>query len=470
MSSPETTIEIRSFKGINIREPPSMVQDDELVECINFDIGRAGELTKRTGFAQIHDGATLGLNSVRLIGHYNTSTYSQILVRSGNTLYYSNDGVSFTAIGNYNIEFGVQYIDKFYMVRTDGDIIEWNGIAATVLADTPRGTYCSVYKDRLFVINSSSTDPNGPSELKYSEINDFSDFPSINVTLISPGDGDILTCLAVIHDTLIVFKVTKTYAYYVQGQPESWVLRVSNPEIGCISKYTPREIEGFLFFVGPRGVYKTDGNLFEDISSSIQPVFEDRLVNLTNVNIDTAAWWDDKYFLLFNPTPSTQRYFIYHLRTGGWTEWVPNGIKPGTFLEINTSNPGKGLYAGDLLPSGKIFRYGGGAFTDAGVQYVCSLKTKDYDFGLPTDTKRGKWVGIDTKGTGLVTLEHWNEEALVDSIEFSSQTGKRVQKARGPGFFRSWAGRVVLTTNTEFQFFGISLVMHRKRQLNKAST
>lgn len=469
MSSDEVVIEIRGFKGINLREPPAMVQDDELVSCINLDIGRAGELKKRTGFALLHTGSTIGPNQTKLIGHFLTPNYSQLIIQSGGNLYYSTDGITMTLIGAYDVEHGTQYVDKFYMVRSSGTVLEWNGVAATSIVGSPSGTFCLVYRDRLFVLNSEAATGLLNSTLYFSEINDFSatGWPSINNLLVRSGDGDFLTSMAVIHDLLIVFKAETTHALYVSGLPENWTLRDINPEIGCISKYTPREIEGFLYFVGTRGVYKTDGNIFEDISSSILELFEDRIVNGTNANIDTAAWWDDKYILLLHPTPSTQRYLVYHLRTGGWTEWVPTDILPSTFLEITTSNPTKGLYCGDLNTTGQIFRFGDGAFTDAGQTYDCSFVTKDYDFGMPSAMKRGKWVAIDCEGQGILNLNHIadGEGSLVSTS--LSESRRVAHKLRGPGYFRTWMAEFSLVSNGDFLFHGMSFVVHKKRGITR---
>lgn len=626
----EAVIEIRGFKGINIREPVSLVQDDELVECINFDIGRAGELAKRTGFFTQHNGATLGLNSVRLVGQFHTFTHHQLIVQAGPSVWYSTNGVAWTKIGDFTASFGVQYVDKFYMVSPTGLIREWDGsgaglldqdtaktvstvgdwsnkLNATVSRDvtavrlypgqvatlkavataasqmqikttegntgrflvnpgeaitfkvrarpnvttrdidaiinywtsagvfissetvsvncpndaytliqgnhvvpataryasfqlevdapaaaqefnfadmsiqdasgreilnSPSGTFCQVFRDRLYVLNSDASDGSANSKLFFSEINNFNynGWPSVNNLLVSPGDGDFLTCLSVIHDTLIIFKTESTWGLYVQGEPDSWVLRNMNPEIGCISKFTPREIEGFLYFVGPRGVYKTDGNLFEDISSNITPAFENRVVNLSNANLDCAAWWEDKYILLFNPTPSTRRYFVYHLRSGGWTEWEFTTVKPSYFVEIYSTNPSKGLWAGDLNATGKVFKYGDDIKTDDGSNYQCRIKSKHFDFGFPGKMKRAKWFAAELEGAGAVNWVNETEQGDKSIPVSISEAARKTFKVKGAEYFRSWSVEMNMTTSQAFTMYGISLAMHGKEKLIKTAT
>lgn len=502
-------IDIRGFKGLNLREPAGMIQDDELSSCLNFDIGRAGELTKRTGFAILHDATTLPNAPVEILGHYKTLNYSQIIAKCGGSLWRSSDGASWTEIpltvpvAEYytynpgvslallwnvdtggsaadsmtvtvedyatNASWGVQYANKFYILRHDELMLEWDGASLSILPDTPRATYGMVYKDRLFTCNWRIE--NEESRLKYSEPGDFADWPVENFIDVNQGDGDHLTCCAIIHDLLIVFKTQTTWALYTTGAPVQWVLRNSNPEIGCISKSTPREIEGFLYFVGVRGVYKTDGNIYEDISSSIEPVFNDRVIADSTVDVDSAAWWEDRYILFFHPTASTYRYFIYHLRTGGWTEWeFAEEITPATFLEITTAVPQRGLYAGTSSASGRVYRHGDAAFTDAGTPFECSFETKDFDFTLPSTMKRGMWMLVDIDSAAASS---WTQETDGDNTVIGATIAtdrRRAHKLPGPGYFRTWKLTGSVTSNLDFTFYGITLYMAQKTGLIKART
>lgn len=461
----ELPVEIRGFKGINLREPEGMVQDDELTECVNLDIGRAGELKKRTGFEVLHTGSTLGANSVQLVGHFLTDTYSQLIIQAGSNLYWTTDFNTFNLIGAYSVSYGVQYTNKFYMVRASGTILEWTGAAISAIASTPSGTFCLVYRDRLFVLSSSGAGTLN-SRLYFSSIADFSatGWPSTNFIDVRAGDGDFLTCLAVIHDLLLIFKTKSTHALYVQGLPENWVLRSINPEIGCVSKYTPREIEGFLFFVGARGVYKTDGNIFEDLSSSIFTQFHNRTINLTTTNVDTAAWFDDKYILLLRPDTSTTKYFVYHLRTGGWTEWQPvAGITPAYFIEVQTTSPPKGLYCGDLSATGKIYRYGGSGYTDSGSLYEARFSTKEFDFGMPSTFKRGKWLGVDILGAGTAIVNYTVDGTDRNGTTLTSIERRAEHKSLGPGYFRVLTVSMSVTSNAAFTLLGLTLYLHKKR-------
>lgn len=468
-------IDIRGFKGLNLREPEGMVQDDELVSCINFNIGRAGELTKRTGFAILHNASTLPNAPVELLGQYETLNYSQIIAKCGGSLWHSSDGSTWTEIAfateDYaaNVTWGVQYANKFYILRYDAIMMEWNGTTLTEIAGTPSATFGLVYKDRLFTCNWK--EEGAESRLKFSEPGDLTSWPVENFIDVSQGDGDFLTCCAVIHDLLIVFKTKTTWGLYTTGAPSQWTLRNSNPEIGCISKSTPREIEGFLYFVGVRGVYKTDGNIFEDISASIQTVFNNRVIANSTVDIDSASWWEDRYILFFHPTASTYQYFVYHLRTGGWTEWqFSEEITPATFLEVTSATPQRGLYAGTTSATGRVYRHGDGAFTDAGSNFECSFRTKEFDFTLPSLMKKGMWILVDIESAAQATWvqEKDGDHTITDITPAASR--RRAHKMVGPGYFRVWQISGSISSNSDFTFYGITLYMAQKTPLIKART
>lgn len=474
----EVPVQLRGFKGINVREDSAIIQDNELMDCLNFDLGRSGELMKRSGFEQVHSGSTLGNQSPLLLGHFLTDVYSQLLARSGNGLYFSNDGATWTLIHatkGDEVTHGVQYAGKFYILRNNNVMMSWDGVTLTDITGSPTGTVGVIYKDRLFVMNSRATGGLN-SRVYYSKPGDLSStgWVSTNFIDVSPGDGDFGVTFGIIQDLLVIFKGKSTWALYTNGAPVDWVLRNLNSQIGCISKKSVREIEGFLYFASATAVYRSDGTSFEDISEPISKVLRGRVVNLTNLNNDSFAFWEDKLICLLAPTPSTRRYMVFHTKAGGWTEWKIGGampFRPKDFLEVRTTVPQVGLYCVDENPTGKVFRFGNPtSFNDAGARYVCRFATKQYDFDEPTMTKRGKWLSIDSVGKGKIDFDHWvNSEPLVSGI-LEIVTVRAGIKFPGPGYFRTWQLELSIDTEGDFQLFTITLHMAMKRPIIKVAT
>lgn len=479
MMSAESVINIKGFQGVNLREDPGSIKDSELTSCVNFDLGRNGELTKRTGFESLSAGL-LGSNAVKLIGHFYTATYSQILARIGANLYYSNDGISWTPIGAYAVEYGVQYADKFLMVRRGGTVLVWTGTGTpTAVTGSPGGDFCIIHKERLFVFDSTGTgQPN--SRVYFSAVvvagvpqtPDMSTaWVSTNTIDISVGDGDFLVGGAIVHDLLVIFKSRTSWGIYVQGTSTGdWVVRNLDPKIGCVSKYTIKSIEGIIYFVGSTGIYRTDGTSFKSISDDLLPVLKDRVVNITNANIDQAFFWNDVYLVMLQPSPSVIRYFAYYIRINGWTEWViSGGFRPAYFLEIRAATPNTGVYAGDFNASGNSFRFGSNIYTDVNLPYASSLETKDFDFDAPAAMKRGKWLGVDTVGAAVLTVTHKVNAVVGSSFPVNTDALSKTQKFIGPGYFRTWQLSVSAAGTVSFKLFGFVLFLHKKRSQIGAS-
>lgn len=472
-ASKELSINIERFKGLNFREDPGAIGDHDLQSCLNFNLGRAGELVKRTGFEKINS-ANLGSNSIRLIGHFNTGTISQILARIGVNLYYSTDGLSWNIVsagGPWTVEYGVQYNDKFYMVRKGTTMVEWNGTTATAVTGSPGGDFCIVHKERIFILDSSGTgQPN--YRLYFSNVLSATDWGTgSGSTDINAGDGDFLVGAAIVHDLLIVFKARSTWGIYVQPNKIDWVVRSLNSRIGCASKYSIRVIEDLCYFVGAVNVYRTDGTSFRSISDSLLPILRNRILNISNVNIDSAFFWDDIYVVLVQTTSGSYRYFAYHIRVDGWTEWsIAGGIQPTSFLEIRAaSSPQPAVYAGEINPVGNIYRYGSNVFADNAVQYVSSMRTKDFDFAIRSVIKRGKWMVVDTVGASVMTITHYVNGVAGAARIVNSVAASQTQKAVGPGFFRTWAIDLSSVGASPFTLFGFTAFLHRKSQQIGAS-
>lgn len=473
MPETATVVDLKNFKGLNLQVSPGALEDSEFTEAINVNVGLAGELVKRTGLEKTHNGATLGLNSTLVLGHFLTDTISQLIVKSGSNVYYSTDGTTFTLLGAYSdASWGVQYAGNFYIIRSGNIMVKWDGTTASTIAGSPSGTFALIYKERMYVLNSSAAGTLS-SRLYFSTAGDVSatGWPGTNFFDVQPGDGDFLTCLAVVQDLLLIFKGKATWALYVQGQLTDWIIRTLNVEVGCISKYALRQIQGYLYVSSYQGIYRTDGAVFTDISQQIAPVFEDRVVNLTTLNVDAFGVWGNQLICMISPTSGVKVYYIYHFRVGAWTKWeFASGLLPQTFTEVRSVSLGAGLYAGDGGTSGYVLRYGSELTTDGGVSYLVSLKTKEFDLDIPTRYKRGKWLGIDLIGSANVSFVHTCD--YVDQIPetFNSIATRSLSKIRGPGMFRVWKLSLSFTSPNPMTILGISLYMSAHNTAIKATT
>lgn len=462
----ETPVIIQGFTGVNTTDPANIIQDSELTVCDNFDIGRNGELTRRPGWNKINTTA-FAASELKLLGHYKTATHSQLIAHQGTTFYTSTDAITWTAVaGVYSdVQFGLQYTDKFYVLRSTGTILEWNGTAFTDLAGTPAATFGYVHKDRLFLFNTASTTL--ASRLRFSDIADFTSWPSTNFIDVNPGDGDWCVGMAVLSDILIVFKSQTIWGLYATGDPANWTLRLISNEYGTVSHYSIVPVENFLYFVSAKGVYKTEGVSFEEISYPIKNELKDRVVTQSTLNMDMAVRYGDRIIYMLHPTAAVHTHYTYYFQVKGWSRWPHAGsVKPGFYIDVQADAPlTPGLYAGDHGTNGIIYRLDLDQFTDAGVQYACTLETKDFDFDVPHEMKRGKWLAVMIENGGTVTVSYDIDKVATAGGTITDTTTYRVYKVVGPGYFRACKVKLSNTSNTKLKIFNFTLIMHAKSRV-----
>lgn len=485
----DTPVKVGGFTGLNTREPRNAILDSELSAVANFDIGANGELEKRTGFKQIHDGGTLGAASVHVIGFFNTGTYKQFIAVGNGNVFYSTDAIAWTPLpgGPYtNVEYGVQYVDNFYMVRNNSTIIQWSGVAVTIIAGSPSGTFCKVFKDRLFVVNSQAAGLDA-SRIRFSEPFDFSatGWSPTGYVGVGEGDGDWLVACENVGDTLILFKAGSMWQLYVQGVDTlGWILRSLKQDVGSISKHSIESWEGVLVFVGQWGVYSTNGQDVVRISSPVDPYFFLIAIQLSTLNSVSAIIWKDKYIVTlpsFADAPlwsswntmtwnqlsdtlwaggSTEAVtLVYHLRHKAWTRW-DLAISPHRFISVSSSGSLKGVYSGDRASTGKVYKYGDNIHTDLGQPYEASFETKEFDFGKPLEMKRGKWMGLDLAGPGTCVVTSTKNDGSVVEQAVAVTTQSQL-KLKGAGYFRTWAVKVAVNSSNPLVVFGLTMYLNQ---------
>lgn len=462
----------------------------------NFGAGSRFDNVTATGFNS--NSLVLGANSIKLIGFFNTASFQQFIARSGNNLYTSPDGVTWTIIAGGpwgNVEFGVQYTDKFYMVRRDDVIVQWDGTTASAIAGSPTGSFCRVFKDRLFVLNSYGIGATA-SRIYFSNPFDFSStgWPATNYVGVGEGNGDVLVAIFNVQDYLIVFKSGAMWILYVQGSDTlAWILRPFNSEVGCTSKYTLVLYEGALYFLSVRGVYKTDGNTVQNLSAPVSPIFDSIVVSSASINQSSAFVWKDKYVLVLETFPvaptwnswstltwnqlattpwsgsgATYTYLVYHIRQKGWTKWKPaTGYAPHIFVSVILNSAIKGVYSGDRALTGKVYRYGDAIYQDDVLNYEAAAEIKEHDFGSPTEMKRGKWLGVDMRSVGQYVITHVVDGIGANVVGATATGSQQEQRLPGPGYFRSWRTRFSATHPNPVALYGYALHMAHRRQIEK---
>lgn len=446
-------LEIGPFAGgINTYSDPAMIADDEMVDCVNFDLSLDGSLVSRPPWEVLD-------------ARYVTNTEAgaqpplchQIIIGTG-----VFDGARFIVVNSNHSGASASYI---YFVdgpnsgllakiadgthskahRYDNDIflvpdIDNTGVGArydlagglvTVLPNMPSGYASCIYKDRLW-ISGRRTVPYA-ARLYFSDLADFAAWPGTNFFDIAPGDGDAVNDLAVYQDNIVIFKDNATYVLAYDTGPAQAVLQVINTDVGAMGRNCVDVYENSIFVLKYNQLYEMSNYDFVRVSVKLPFEYDESLpVAAPYVAAGQSYKWPiwmrivgDRAVVRFY-----NRLYVYHLRLRGWTRWDSEDVNIkylGPIMRLDNTNTdllrGYDTYvatsalAKNIDSSGpgssgawrmhfKIFkmedRYDDDNFENGNqtivfppVDIKLSMKTKQFDVGLSHRFKRLMHWGID---------------------------------------------------------------------------
>lgn len=325
----------------------------------------------------------------------------------------------------------------------------WDGSLSTPAIDV-QGNVGLVHKSRMFVVNNSSGGLDN-TVVRYSEIFDLeapdtvAGWPANNTINISADDGDYVSAMALLNDTLIVFKRFSTWAVYVEGLPP-WTVRNLHPNIGCVGRDTAIVIGGLLYFRAANGVYRTDGTTFELLSGPIKEYLDDDLGMASNeCNSRSAVWWGDYYLLNDWRSGRTDTFLeAYNIDNGAWSRLVfdeAGSVQKLRWFQDREATPPKlftmeyvtGSDTGNLQEFSELNDY-----TDVGTAVTYEIVSKMYDFDKPSDWKLVREIDFEVAienpfGSFSMSVDVVSERATT-AVQNKTVEGQQrsVVRARGP--------------------------------------
>lgn len=169
------------------------------------------------------------------------------------------------------------------------------------------------------------------------------------------GNTDQIRGLGTNNEILAIFKTNFSIGsiFAVAGVLQQGQYRVDivSKNLGCVSHHTIREIEGFLYFLSERGAYKaSSGQLPEEISFSIRPVFSDVIPNTTSFYVYRRATsivdTKNQKYLIFLPdetvfngrlaSGTNSRCYAFDYFRNSWAEWSQINAAAGFVVQNDT--------------------------------------------------------------------------------------------------------------------------------------
>jgi hypothetical protein len=329
--------------GINTYSDPAMIADDEMVDCVNFDLSLDGSLVSRPPwsvlnaqkFSNTSSGSNAPESSQIIIG---TGVYEGnrfVIVNSTHSgsaasyIYYV-DGINagtLALIANGAHSKAHRYSDDIYLVpdiNSTGQGVKYDlaGGLVTLIASMPQGYASTVYKERLFI--SGRRGVSNSSRLYFSDLADFADWPGTNFFDINPGDGDAVNDLVVYQDNLVIFKDNATYVLAYDTGPAQAVLQVINTDIGAMGRNCVDVYENSIFILKYNQVYEMSNYDFVRVSVKIPFEYDETLPSVAPYQTTGQAFKYPFWLRVVGDRAVVRFYnrlYIYHLRLRGWTRW-----------------------------------------------------------------------------------------------------------------------------------------------------
>jgi hypothetical protein len=402
--------------GLNRAADPVVIGDEELIDCLNFELDIDGSLTYRPAIRVVEEGATD--ERLLIFGHVEFSEVNYLFATQDGKTFVSDDlGETWTELapGSNSRECITMevYQNNVWLPATPDSAnggISWTVSGGAVAEDAmPRGIACVTHKNRLYI--APGKDATNSSRLNFSEAGDFTDWPGTNFIDVADGDGSSLNNLIVYQDNLLLFKGESTHVLAYDLHPEEAILREINSVVGSHDFHGVVQHENTVYCLHHNNVYEIVNYNFGLLNLKVPFEFDNSMPP------NTSARYEDQHLSLFGDRLVVRffnRTYVFGLRTRTWSEWKKTDDTStiewhifGPLVRVHTS-PGTGIdsyfstYSFDMndVSGYKIIKMhdehtvidseGFGTHT-----FKCIATTKDYDMADPIRYKRLFWWGAD---------------------------------------------------------------------------
>lgn len=292
--------------------------------------------------------------------------------------------------------------------------------------------YLETYNNMMFMAGFSTM----PSIVYHTELgNPDIVEPEYFFEVRTTGNGDVVTCMKVFQDSLVIFKNGSTHE--LQGDsPDSLSLKDTNLEYGCLSNQAAVTFENKLWFMDRKGIAEYNGANTFIVSSPVENYLEE-------CDKDTARGYHLKkysqvWFIVKVTGQSYYRAFVYDYLINSLSIYDNFNVTGGSNLFTNTDNTKDVVFYGqNATLQSKFMRFGQSLTTDDGYGITYISKTKFH------------------KRLGDTTQEMWRRFYLNNEVE-SSVIGVTIN------FYADYGASIVESRNIslgQFQTridFGIS--------------
>jgi len=366
---------INTFKGVNLTDPAHVIDDHEFAAISNLVVSDTGDFIRRRPLRWFAEPSNqngcfpIAIWYNRLVWyHPSTQTLylSQVNTVVGGTFATKAVNVDILNLGViYN---GIMYFFSNAINSLVKMVVSDWTVDAPTLTETDYAipavqgaTVAVMFKDRMFVTKGSSAQS---SDVVYSEIADPTNIPVNNIFKVNPGDGDYITCMIPFGERLFIFKKYSTWVMIPAATPSAWVIKLFDNSIGAISENCVVEKRGLLYVLAPRGLYRSDGVIYDYVGYPVEARFRDNIGTFSTGSISLV---DDYLFIQTNI--ASIGYWMFNPVQNAWSEMKFPSLNPAFPMSVGRQG---------YLRSGR-------RRTWFGMRDICWFDLTDPDFPNNTD-------------------------------------------------------------------------------------
>lgn len=355
----QITASFRDFTGgLNDTSAPINLNRNESPNLRNFYIDEIlGALVQRKGFTKCGD-LPSGNTATGLWKYALAKGTASLVISDGANFYETKDCQTWTTIQTGYDSSAIPdcegVYDELWCTNGVNPVFSWDGTSrklldgSSVYANVPRGEFIEFEQDTVWIARGAAD----KSSVFFSNRSDprtgdlivpvsSAAWPATNELRISANDGETIRGIQRYQGGVTLCKDNSVYT--LAGEDEfSYVFNRVLSNAGCFDR-TMVEIDGHLYFMGQRGIYKFNGSSAELISENIRTLFSTIQKQPTNIN---SRVWDTSNN--FNSGGSSQTSLSAGITLSG--SFLLDNFSDGIF----TSSPIWTVVSGSALASGLV--------------------------------------------------------------------------------------------------------------------
>ncbi len=371
-----TLRQIRKFEffnnsgGLNDKVSPLIIDDTEAsdIQNVNFTVG--GAIQKRNGYAS--DNNTLLIGTPTGLFQYVQNDGTEFLITTAGSKIYKMDDLDGTfdditgavtiASSSTTLFDFVIASNSVYCTNQTNPVISWAGTGnVSAVTAAPQGKWIGYHQNILFIANQSSF----PSRIQFSNVVDPGTWTSTDWIDIGKGDGSGINGLAVLLDTLYIFKENAIYRLSGTNR-DDFVLSRMVTDVGCTSGHSIQVINNKIIFQAKDGIYIYDGGInIRKISSKIDATVDDLVATRNQFSVSGNFKRLTQYWLSVTSGSGTKHNLIlvYDYFNDAWTKYT--GIDANAMTTLNDNDDVEQLFTGSAATQ-SVYKQDSGTSDDGG--------------------------------------------------------------------------------------------------------